>query len=116
MQTSLSASQTGKYMKRAMFNCSLSEAAEILQSLRAAGSLDTQLIHNDMTTAKRSAEDDKHSGINLRRYLLAELLLTGTPLEFIMNPDATSDVLRSAVFAVPGGGPMLHHNLKLAGW
>lgn len=78
--------QTGKDMSRRLFPWSIKYAMESLQWFRSRGKLEDFLINTPMSTGRRSKDrDDNPSGMDMRRFLLAELLLVGTPLENIIH-------------------------------
>ena len=78
----LDTKQTGKDVVRAMVSWSVTECAAILSELRRAG-LDTYLVQMPMrlTQDEVASRDRPKGGMDLRRMLLVELLLRGTPLE-----------------------------------
>ncbi|AGE56638.1 hypothetical protein ATCVNEJV2_471R [Acanthocystis turfacea Chlorella virus NE-JV-2] len=73
--------QTGKDLSRRLFPWSIRYAMDTLEWLRGKG-LDTILAETPMSTGRRAKErEDMPSGMDIRRFLLAEFLLKGTPLE-----------------------------------
>lgn len=78
--------QVGKDITRRLFPWSVSHAMETLSWYRERGRLDEFMINSPMTTVKRaSGRIDIPSGMDVRRFLLAELLLKGTPLESMLT-------------------------------
>ncbi|NDF13313.1 MAG: hypothetical protein EB060_10935 [Proteobacteria bacterium] len=78
--------QTGKDMMRRLFPWSVRYAADTLEWFRERGTLRQFLIETPMSTGRRASErDDNPSGMDVRRFLLAELLLVGTPLENMLK-------------------------------
>jgi hypothetical protein len=78
--------QTGKDMSRRLFPWSIKYAMEYLGWFRSRGKLEEFLIDTPMSTGRRAKDrDDNPSGMDVRRFLLAELLLSGTPLENIIH-------------------------------
>jgi hypothetical protein len=102
--------QTGKDMCRRLFPWSLKNAMDTLEWLRSRNKLDDFLVDTPMSTGRRAKDrEDMPSGMDVRRFLLAELLLNGTPLENMMqNKPVSFD------FAAPkirGGGKGLYSRL-----
>jgi hypothetical protein len=78
--------QTGKDMSRRLFPWSIKYAMDTLEWFRSRGKLEEFLINTPMSTGRRSKDrDDNPSGMDMRRFLLAELLLVGTPMENIIH-------------------------------
>lgn len=74
--------QTGKDMARRLVPWSIAHAADTLAWFRENDRLDAFLMEADMTSVKRaSGREDMPSGMDMRRFLLLEFLLIGTPLE-----------------------------------
>ena len=74
--------QTGKDMARRLVPWSVSHVADTLAWFRDNDRLDTFLAEADMTSVKRaSGREDMPTGMDMRRFLLLEFLLIGTPLE-----------------------------------
>ena len=74
--------QTGKDIARRLVPWSIAHAADTLTWFRENDRLDTFLMEADMTSVKRaSGREDMPSGMDMRRFLLLEFLLIGTPLE-----------------------------------
>jgi hypothetical protein len=63
-----------------------------------------------MTTVRRaSGREDIPSGMDMRRFLLAELLLTGTPLEKMLTGERVE--FEFAPTKIEDGGPGLYRRL-----
>ena len=74
--------QTGKDIARRLVPWSIAHAADTLTWFRENDRLDTFLVEADMTSVKRaSGREDMPTGNDMRRFLLLEFLLIGTPLE-----------------------------------
>ncbi|AGE55660.1 hypothetical protein ATCVMN08101_480R [Acanthocystis turfacea Chlorella virus MN0810.1] len=73
--------QTGKDLSRRLFPWSIRYAMDTLEWLRGKD-MDNVLAETPMSTGRRAKErEDMPSGSDIRRFLLAEFLLKGTPLE-----------------------------------
>lgn len=101
--------QVGKDITRRLFPWSVSHAMETLSWYREHG-LDEFLINSPMTTVKRaSGRVDIPSGMDVRRFLLAELLLKGTPLENMLTNQRVEFHFDAP--KISGGGPSLYTRL-----
>lgn len=78
--------QSGKDVVRYLFPWPISHAARVLAELRR-GDLRAFLVETPMTLAgkRAAAREECPSGIDVRRFLLAELLLKGTPMEPLLE-------------------------------
>jgi len=104
--------QTGKDMSRRLFPWSIKYAMETLDWFRSRGKLEEFLIDTPMSTGRRSKDrDDNPSGMDVRRFLLAELLLSGTPLENIIHNKPVE--FGFAGCKVTDGGEGLYKRLQL---
>jgi len=102
--------QTGKDITRRMFPWSLDHAMETLEWFRSRDLLDNFLIESPMTTVRRaSGREDMPSGMDMRRFLLAELLLMGTPLEKMLTGERVE--FEFAPTKIEDGGPGLYRKL-----
>lgn len=102
--------QTGKDITRRMFPWSVTHATETLEWFRTRNLLDNFLIESPMTTVRRaSGREDIPSGMDMRRFLLAELLLSGTPLEKMLSGERVE--FDFAPTKIEGGGPGLYRRL-----
>lgn len=79
--------QSGKDVVRYLFPWSILHAARALADFRRRGDLQRFLLETPMTLAgkRAAAREECPSGIDVRRFLLAELLLIGTPLEPLLK-------------------------------
>jgi len=102
--------QTGKDVTRRLFPWSIAHAVETLVWFRENDRLESFLREADMTSVKRaSGRVDIPTGMDMRRFLLAELLLRGTPLENMLTNDRV--YLQFAPPRIPGGGAGLYQRL-----
>ena len=102
--------QTGKDIARRLFPWSINHAADTLAWFRENDRLDTFLIEADMTSVKRaSGREDIPTGMDMRRFLLAEFLLTGTPLENMLRGERVEFTFQSP--SISGGGNGLYRRL-----
>jgi hypothetical protein len=102
--------QTGKDIARRLFPWSITHAADTLAWFRDNDRLDTFLVEADMTSVKRaSGREDIPSGMDMRRFLLAEFLLTGTPLENMLRGERVTFPFQAP--SIPGGGSGLYRRL-----
>ena len=102
--------QTGKDIARRLFPWSITHAADTLAWFRDNDRLDTFLVEADMTSVKRaSGREDIPTGMDMRRFLLAEFLMTGTPLENMLTGKRVSFPFQSPT--VSGGGNGLYTRL-----
>ncbi|ABT15981.1 hypothetical protein FR483_N696R [Paramecium bursaria Chlorella virus FR483] len=103
--------QTGKDMSRRLFPWSIKYAMDTLEWFRSRGKLEDFLINTPMSTGRRSKDrDDNPSGMDMRRFLLAELLLVGTPMENIIHGKSVE--FDFAGCKVTGGGEGLYKRLQ----
>lgn len=79
--------QSGKDVVRSMFPWTVHHAASVLEGFRKHDDLRRFLLETPMTLAGKRALSRKEcpSGIDIRRFLLAELLLKKTPLEPLLR-------------------------------
>ena len=79
--------QTGKDIARRLFPWSIEYSSDMLDWFRKNEKLDEYLLNTDMTMAgkRANAREDTPSGIDVRRFLLAEILLIGTPLQSMLT-------------------------------
>ena len=102
--------QTGKDIARRLFPWSITHAADTLAWFRDNGRLDTFLAEADMTSVKRaSGREDIPTGMDMRRFLLAEFLLIGTPLENMLKGERVQFAFQSPT--ISGGGRGLYTRL-----
>jgi hypothetical protein len=102
--------QTGKDIARRLFPWSIAHAADTLAWFRDNDRLDTFLVEADMTSVKRaSGREDIPTGMDMRRFLLAEVLLTGTPLENMLKGERVQFAFQSPT--INGGGSGLYRRL-----
>lgn len=81
--------QSGRDVVRQMFPWSIRHAASVLEEFRRHDDLRRFLLDTPMTLMGKRAPARKEcpSGIDVRRFLLAELLLKNTPLEPLLRGD-----------------------------
>ena len=80
--------QTGKDISRRLFPWSIKYAAETLDYFCSRGTLDDFLVNTPMSTGRRAKDrDDNPSGMDMRRFLLAQMLLFATPLESMLRDE-----------------------------
>jgi hypothetical protein len=102
--------QTGKDMSRRLFPWSIKYAAETLAWFRSRGKLEEFLVNTPMSTGRRAKDrDDNPSGMDIRRFLLAEMLLLNTPLESILHQEPVTFNFASPV--IQDGGEGLYRRL-----
>jgi hypothetical protein len=79
--------QSGKDIARQLFPWSIAHSQSVLWDFRTQGDLRRFLLETPMTMAgkRASAREDCPSGIDVRRFLLAEMLLMNTPLEPLLR-------------------------------
>lgn len=82
-----------------------------VENLRRAGTLDRELAYRAMPSSKKCKMGD-FGGANLRRALLTELLLRGTPLEPLLRGTAHARDFALRACVVPGGAEGLHARMK----
>lgn len=93
--------QSGKDIARQLFPWSIAHSQGVLWDFRAQDDLQRFLLETPMTMAgkRANAREDCPSGIDVRRFLLAELLLLNTPLEPLLRGEKpTFDFLAPAIF------------------
>jgi len=101
--------QTGRDISRRLFPWSIRYVMDTLEWLRGKG-LDTVLVETPMSTGRRAKErEEMPSGSDIRRFLLAEILLRGTPLEKMITNEIIVFPFESPI--VPGGGEGLYERL-----
>jgi hypothetical protein len=102
--------QTGKDMARRLVPWSIAHAADTLAWFRENDRLDAFLMEADMTSVKRaSGREDMPSGMDMRRFLLLEFLLIGTPLEPMLRGERVIFPFQSP--SIIGGGNGLYRRL-----
>ena len=102
--------QTGKDVTRRLFPWSIAHAVETLEWFRENDRLESFLREAEMTSVKRaSGRVDIPTGMDMRRFLLAELLLKGTPLENMLTNDRVYFDFPPP--NIPGGGAGLYTRL-----
>jgi hypothetical protein len=102
--------QTGKDMARRLVPWSIAHAADTLAWFRENDRLDAFLMEADMTSVKRaSGREDMPSGMDMRRFLLLEFLLIGTPLEPMLRSERVTFPFQAP--SIPGGGNGLYRRL-----
>jgi hypothetical protein len=102
--------QTGKDMARRLVPWSIAHAADTLAWFRENDRLDAFLMEADMTSVKRaSGREDMPSGMDMRRFLLLEFLLIGTPLEPMLRGERVIFSFQSP--SIIGGGNGLYRRL-----
>jgi hypothetical protein len=102
--------QTGKDIARRLFPWSITHATDTLAWFRDNDRLDSFLVEADMTSVKRaSGREDIPTGMDMRRFLLAEFLLTGTPLENMLRGERVQFPFKSPT--ISGGGRGLYTRL-----
>ncbi len=110
--------QTGKDTTRRILPWTIEDVVLRLETMRAAAGRDLvpylrdlpmkALMNNDGNLNNRPV-----GGLDLRRMLLIELLLTGTPLEALLRPrDAGRALALPAAPKVPGGAAGLYERMK----
>jgi hypothetical protein len=78
--------QTGKDIARRLFPWSVEYARDTLEWFRSRGKMEEFLLETDMSSGRRAKDrEDVPSGMDMRRFLLMELLLTNTPLEKMLT-------------------------------
>jgi len=102
--------QTGKDMARRLVPWSIAHAADTLAWFRENDRLDAFLMEADMTSVKRaSGREDMPSGMDMRRFLLLEFLLIGTPLEPMLRGERVIFPFQAPI--ILGGGNGLYRRL-----
>lgn len=104
--------QSGKDVVRQMTPWSIAHGQRVLDEARANGQLENMLIDAPMTIAgkRASMRAECPSGIDVRRFLLIEMLLTGTPLDRLLVSQHVS--LDFEPPEIPGGGPGAYERLR----
>ena len=102
--------QTGKDIARRLVPWSIAHVTDTLAWFRENDRLDTFLVEADMTSVKRaSGREDMPTGMDMRRFLLIEFLLTGTPLESMLRGERVTFPFQAP--SIPGGGSGLYTRL-----
>lgn len=112
--------QTNKDILRAMLPWPVEAIAAKLAADRASGALQIDLVDLPMSNSRANhAAIGEARGIDLRRMLLVELLLWGTPLAALLLPEGHEDRTAETLVAalppaplVPGGAAGLYTRLK----
>jgi hypothetical protein len=104
--------QTGKDIARRLFPWSIEYSSDTLDWFRKNEKLDDFLINTDMTMAgkRANAREDNPSGIDMRRFLLAEILMIGTPLQPMLTNEKVH--FNFAPQSLPDGGNGLYMKLN----
>jgi hypothetical protein len=101
--------QTGKDICRRLFPWSIRYAMETLEWLHTKD-MDKILAETPMSTGRRAKErEEMPSGMDIRRFLLAKLLLLGTPLEKMLTNEPVVFPFEAPI--VRGGGEGLYGRL-----
>jgi hypothetical protein len=102
--------QTGRDIARRLVPWSVSHVADTLAWFRDNDRLDTFLVEAEMTSVKRaSGREDMPSGMDMRRFLLLEFLLIGTPLEPMLRGERVTFPFQAP--NIPGGGSGLYRRM-----
>jgi hypothetical protein len=102
--------QCGKDITRRIVPWSVSHVADTLTWFRDKDRLDTFLVEAEMTSVKRaSGREDMPSGMDMRRFLLIEFLLIGTPLEPMLRGERVTFPFQTP--SIPGGGGGLYRRM-----
>jgi hypothetical protein len=102
--------QCGKDITRRLVPWSVSHVADTLSWFRENDRLDTFLVEADMTSVKRaSGREDMPSGMDMRRFLLLEFLLIGTPLEPMLRGERVTFPFQAPT--INGGGSGLYRRM-----
>lgn len=102
--------QTGKDIARRLVPWSVAHAADTLAWFRDNDRLDTFLVEAEMTSVKRaSGREDIPTGMDMRRFLLLEFLMLGTPLEPMLRGERVTFDFKAP--SIPGGGNGLYRRL-----
>ncbi|ABT15071.1 hypothetical protein NY2A_B672L [Paramecium bursaria Chlorella virus NY2A] len=98
--------QTGKDIARRLFPWSIEYSSDMLDWFRKNEKLNEYLLHTDMTMAgkRATAREDTPSGIDVRRFLLAEILLIGTPLQPMLTNEKVFFDFESPIIQDGGNG------------
>lgn len=107
--------QTGKDIARRLVPWSVAHAADTLAWFRDNERLDTFLVEAEMTSVKRaSGREDIPTGMDMRRFLLLEFLLIGTPLENMLTGQRVEFPFKPPT--ISGGGNGLYRMLHQFGF
>ena len=102
--------QTGKDIARRLVPWSVDHAVETLAWFRENDNIDSFLMEAEMTSVKRaSGRVDIPTGMDMRRFLLLEFLLIGTPLEPMLRRERVSFTFPAP--SIPGSGNGLYRRL-----
>lgn len=102
--------QCGKDITRRLVPWSVSHVADTLAWFRENDRLDTFLVEADMTSVKRaSGREDMPTGMDMRRFLLLEFLMIGTPLEPMLRNERVTFPFQAP--SIPGGGSGLYRRM-----
>jgi hypothetical protein len=102
--------QCGKDITRRLVPWSIAHVVDTLAWFRENNRLDTFLVEAEMTSVKRaSGREDMPSGMDVRRFLLLEFLLIGTPLEPMLRGERVTFPFQAP--SIPGGGSGLYRRM-----
>ena len=102
--------QCGRDITRRLVPWSIAHVVDTLAWFRENGRLDTFLVEAEMTSVKRaSGREDMPSGNDMRRFLLLEFLLIGTPLESMLRGERVTFPFQAP--SIPGGGSGLYRRM-----
>jgi hypothetical protein len=102
--------QCGKDITRRLVPWSIAHVTDTLAWFRENDRLDTFLVEAEMTSVKRaSGREDMPSGMDMRRFLLLEFLLIGTPLEPMLKSERVTFPFQAP--SIPGGGSGLYRRM-----
>ena len=102
--------QTGKDIARRLVPWSIEHASETLAWFRENDKMNKFLIEAEMTSVKRaSGRVDIPTGMDMRRFLLLEFLLVGTPLEPMLRNERVTFAFPAP--SIPDGGSGLYRRL-----
>jgi hypothetical protein len=102
--------QCGKDITRRLVPWSIAHVVDTLAWFRENNRLDTFLVEAEMTSVKRaSGREDMPSGMDVRRFLLLEFLLIGTPLEPMLRGERVIFPFQAP--SILGGGNGLYRRL-----
>lgn len=97
--------QCGRDITRRLVPWSVSHVADTLAWFRENDRLDTFMVEAEMTSVKRaSGREDMPTGMDMRRFLLLEFLLTGTPLEPMLRGERVVFPFQSPTISGSGSG------------
>lgn len=97
--------QSGKDMLRRLVPFSIAECMDALHEYRGAGTLATHLCNMRMSRDRRQVDMASIGGMDLRRFLLIEMLLLDTPLASLACPAAAQPPGFSSSFSFPFPAP-----------